>query len=131
MSEATQQKISLKDFKSWLQGVEDMQEEGWTPSPTQWKKIREKIDQIQETVITVPQSPQPYQPATPQPWSPPYIVTATDSHTNTLGHAPKMSQFQPIHPPPPPINTESGLTTENTKTPNIDTSDGKYNTSFL
>lgn len=38
--------ITLDQFKSWLLGVEDMQPENWTPSNTQWKKIRAKIDEI-------------------------------------------------------------------------------------
>lgn len=44
-------KLSLKDFKMWLEGVEEMQSEGWTPTPEQWNKIRSKIDIIEETVV--------------------------------------------------------------------------------
>lgn len=39
-------KLSVKEFKMWLQGVEEMQEENWTPDARQWSRIREKIDQI-------------------------------------------------------------------------------------
>ncbi len=39
-------KISLEQFRSWLQGVEDMQPDDWIPNAEQWKRIREKIDQV-------------------------------------------------------------------------------------
>lgn len=38
--------ISLEQFRAWLAGVEDMQDDGWTPSASQWNKIRSKIDEI-------------------------------------------------------------------------------------
>ena len=38
--------ITLEQFRAWLAGVEDMQEDGWTPSAAQWRKIRSKIDEI-------------------------------------------------------------------------------------
>lgn len=40
--------ISLERFKSWLEGVEEMQEDGWHPSAAQWKTIRDKFDLIRE-----------------------------------------------------------------------------------
>jgi hypothetical protein len=40
--------ISMSQFKSWLEGVEEMQEDGWHPSATQWKTIRAKFDMITE-----------------------------------------------------------------------------------
>lgn len=42
----------LKEFKSWLEGVEDMQDDDWTPSDIQWKKIRKKIDELEENPQT-------------------------------------------------------------------------------
>ena len=39
--------MTLEQFRAWLSGVEDMQEDDWTPSPTQWKKIRSKFDEIE------------------------------------------------------------------------------------
>lgn len=38
--------MTLEQFRAWLCGVEDMQEIDWTPSPSQWKKIRDKLDEI-------------------------------------------------------------------------------------
>ena len=44
---------SLEMFKAWLSGVEEMQGPDWTPSPEQWKKIRDKIENIEEEVQQV------------------------------------------------------------------------------
>lgn len=41
---------TLEMFKAWLSGVEEMQGPDWTPSPEQWKKIRDKIENIEEEV---------------------------------------------------------------------------------
>jgi hypothetical protein len=40
--------VSVKDFLSWLSGVEDMQEEGWYPSAEQWARIRSKIELLED-----------------------------------------------------------------------------------
>ena len=42
--------ITIKEFRMWLQGVEEMQDAAWVPSPTQWQRIREKIDTIRDEV---------------------------------------------------------------------------------
>jgi hypothetical protein len=42
------QKITIKEFKMWLEGVIEMQDDGWTPDPKQWTKILEKIHNINE-----------------------------------------------------------------------------------
>ncbi len=41
-------KISLREFKAWMDGVEDVQEDDWVPSKAQWDKIREKISLIED-----------------------------------------------------------------------------------
>jgi len=43
-------KLTFSEFKMWLQGVEEMQDEGWTPSPVQWKRIKEKLMLVTEKV---------------------------------------------------------------------------------
>lgn len=45
-------KITVKEFKMWLEGVEEMQDSDWTPTPAQWSRIRAKIDTVDE--ITAP-----------------------------------------------------------------------------
>jgi hypothetical protein len=40
--------LSVKEFKMWLQGVEEMQSEDWVPDARQWQRIRSKIDMIND-----------------------------------------------------------------------------------
>lgn len=42
--------ISMDQFRSWLEGVEDMQPADWTPDQEQWRRIREKIDLVDVTI---------------------------------------------------------------------------------
>ncbi len=44
-------KQSLAEFHAWLEGVEELQPEGWAPNAVQWKLIRNKIDGIKETIV--------------------------------------------------------------------------------
>ncbi len=46
--------ISLIEFKMWLEGVEEMQENGWTPDARQWLRIRSKIDAIENEPVRPP-----------------------------------------------------------------------------
>ena len=41
--------LTVSEFKSWISGVEDMQDGNWYPSPVQWNKIRSKISMLVET----------------------------------------------------------------------------------
>lgn len=41
--------ITINEFKMWLQGVEEMQDDNWTPDSKQWARIREKIRAITES----------------------------------------------------------------------------------
>lgn len=50
--------ITVEMFKMWIEGIEEMQEDDWTPSPTQWKRIRQKIDMLEDE--PVPVAVQPY-----------------------------------------------------------------------
>lgn len=44
-----EKKLSVSDFKNWLEGVLDFQEEGWTPNLDQWNKILEKVEELDDT----------------------------------------------------------------------------------
>lgn len=48
-----QEQISAREFRIWLEGVEEMQDDEWVPSSTQWKRIREKIDTIKDDQVVV------------------------------------------------------------------------------
>ena len=41
-------KISLGEFKTWLEGVHSMQKDDWQPDAEQWKMIVERINDIEE-----------------------------------------------------------------------------------
>ena len=55
-------RITIKDFKMWLEGVEEMQASDWVPDARQWQRIREKINSIEDIapapVYTLPERPQ-------------------------------------------------------------------------
>ena len=66
--------LTINDFKMWISGIEEMQEDSWSPSPSQWRRIREKIDLIIVEVKHVesqPQSSNPYERAYVAPISTP------------------------------------------------------------
>ncbi len=121
-------KITFSEFKYWLQGVESMAKEGWRPTAQQWRTIREKIN----TISDVPQQ------------------THTE-HTRVAGNvteAPRpkyegpvtmapsaMSNIQPvITSAGPPHNAALFANADApaipVKTPSIDTSGGRYDSSF-
>lgn len=122
---ARKKKISVEQFRAWLEGVEEMQPDGWTPNDEQWKRIRQKIDMIEEEVVVEERivSQQSYAP-------------------------PPQQQQRPNNPPPAPAGgppVQSTLTPEpasiasprpqpsgsgKIKTPDIDTSGGEYMSGF-
>lgn len=114
--------ITIKEFKMWLRGVEEMQPDDWTPDHRQWSRIRDRIDNIIES------APVPVvantQPAFREEYQPPRA-------------APVMAQagMRSVTPQPPSNaamfgNADNPLTP--TKTPNVDTSNGKpYEPAFI
>lgn len=68
--------MKVDNFKSWLDGVLEMNEEGWVPSKIQWKKILEKINSLEidnSMVNSQPTSPGHYNNPIVQPsYNPPY-----------------------------------------------------------
>lgn len=46
--EKMQKKITVPELRSWLEGVQELQGDDWTPTPDQWKKILAKIANLQE-----------------------------------------------------------------------------------
>lgn len=63
-------KVTYSEFLSWLEGVESMQEEGWTPNPQQWQTIREKLDTVKPDVQVKEVEVQPTTPDVPVPQGP-------------------------------------------------------------
>lgn len=124
-------KQSLKEFRAWLQGVEELQSDEWSPNFDQWKLIRDKIDGIIEEKVVVEK-------------------TTASPHVNN--NAPPVYNTPPppglppgIQPPPPvggfiPTDVEMSPAARQllnpavnggkVVTPNIDTSDGNITSSF-
>lgn len=100
---------SLALFKAWLTGIEEMQGEDWSPNLEQWKRIKSKLMDIEDTP-SVPAYAEP--PRLQQPWIPPQQFTPPTS--SAFDVAPRM-----------PIQHM-----ESTKTPDIDSSAG-YQSSLV
>ena len=120
--------ITVKEFKMWLQGVEEMQPDGWSPDQRQWAKIRAKID-----IITEAESIEPV----PAKYATPYIaprfgpdVAPSNAGTQpvTAPVMPRALLVQPAQLAGPFANGDGQTPV---KTPNIDTGVGKpYESSF-
>lgn len=101
-------KITLSEFRAWLSGVEEMQDDNWAPSQSQWETIRRKMDLIIED--EAPAAPAQVPVVHQQP-----VQYAQPQQPSAMPSAPVVSK---------PSNVGSGLT------PDIDTSDGNYTSSF-
>ena len=127
MAEKTTPSITIKEFRMWLEGVEEMQEEGWVPDAKQWARIRTKINSIEDAPLpkrTEAQVPQynTYNPneVAPSGYIPePFQIPTTVLANPASGGLPGMGNA-PAFP--------GGLVT--TKTPDIDTSVGGYVSKF-
>lgn len=118
-------KISINEFKMWLEGVEEMQEEGWVPNPTQWKRIREKLNSVIE-------NEQPSVDKQEQ-----YVGVKTKVRNNQqqstmapIANVPSALVPPNLPPGPPPsalFGSPDGL---QARTPSIDTTDGNYKSAF-
>lgn len=88
--------MTLEQFRAWLSGVEDMQDDDWTPSPTQWKKIRSKFDEIEVPI---------------QSTAPTYPPVARSYQVQPLMEpAPSLiPMMEPTLPPPPQMRFESDI----------------------
>lgn len=144
--------ITLKEFKMWLQGVEEMQADGWVPDARQWTRIREKIDQILEEetppamhyapgvrraapggeVALPPGSELVFQPMNT---SPPPASGAAAAAPSALNTAPAASSPRSPRVTSTPSGVPVTLARDSqvpVKTPDIDTSNGKeYNSNFV
>lgn len=123
------QQMTLRDFKQWLAGVEEMQGEEWVPSKEQWGKIREKINNITDVGVHVaPQYPQTPQYPVPQFHQPVVPIHAVPGSSSLEGATQQPRPFVPPRLPPSMVTDPTGH--GKAVTPNIDTSDGQYTSTF-
>ena len=80
-----QKKISVKEFKAWIEGIEELQPDGWAPTAEQWKIIRERINMIDDTPSGTPSAKHPLHQNVP-------VTNVKHPVTNT----------RPVVPPPAP-----------------------------
>lgn len=134
-------KYTLSEFKAWLEGVEELQPANWSPDATQWKLIRDRLFSIVEDVAPAPaapihqdyvssqsyaQAPRYAEPAPYQPpidsWVPPPSAVAPMVEATPAAQALMSGKKLPTSMVP----DASGKL----KTPDINTSDGNYESSF-
>lgn len=161
-------KITLAEFRAWLEGVEELQPKSWVPDAAQWKLIRNKIkcivepepeqgeppvtsalEQMQRSPNTpLPPAPParrrvPVPEPTPQPggWESIGLGGPDVPRGPTGPSALDGLDSKPATPPPPgppgklptssvPLQSPDGTVTPGTKTPDIDTSDGTFESQF-
>jgi hypothetical protein len=126
--------LTVTDFRSWLEGVEDMQGDDWSPSLEQWKKIRSKIELLEEvdleeiiSSVKTATVPTPTQTTgyinTPQgPIPRPAPFPTAPSFLEDPAAQPKLTTVMPSRP-----NSIIG----SSKTPDIETSGGEYTGAFV
>jgi len=138
--------LTVKEFRIWLQGVEEMQDADWTPSAAQWKRIREKLELVNdaqpvglkpvgpvyrnnEPPTLPPGFPIPPMYAAPGAGDPPPPVAGPSSLAPTPQVPAAPRQVRTLNGLPVTLASGNGQTA---KTPDIDTSHGKnYSTPFV
>lgn len=121
-------KISLNEFKAWLEGVEELQPSGWAPNADQWVLIRDKIKSIKEE----PKSEHKSEPAN----IPEQDIQLAQPQQNSGTFIPPPPPVGGI--PPAPIDMSPAAQqllarneNDTIKTPDIDTSDGNISSPFV
>lgn len=89
---AKRKRITLSEFRAWLQGVEELQTAGWSPNAEQWKLIRDKIDAIVESKMQVVEQQVHVPNNGPRP-----------QFQQQPHYQPQYSGPVPFIPPPPPV----------------------------
>ena len=141
--------ITLDEFKAWLEGVEELQPTGWAPDANQWKLIRNKIECIVEKQMPVahPTMGPVAQSLMPRPAP---TMTVSNEGLNVPAQAVPHTPQMPL-PAVPQRSALDGISEAEVRpaaaaspaqiplapgpdgkghTPNIDTSDGSFQSSF-
>jgi hypothetical protein len=133
-------KVSVSEFKNWLDGVLDFQPEDWVPDRGQWEKILNKIKQLDENTSqparAAPVPAAPKGPRNPRPVPPLNVGKAEMDATVELPDiVPERQNRQVVtvqqNGPPKIVDAGDGGakiidTGQIHKTGNINTRDGNY-----
>lgn len=140
MAAKRKKKVTLKEFRAWLEGVEELQPKEWSPTAEQWKLIRAKIDSIvEETSKVVQHAPVKEEvrnsppvagqrPPAPPPGEsnlPPGVPAFPEVPSNIPAEAANITVS------PEAARLMNPASDGKTKTPEIDTSDGNFNSPFV
>lgn len=123
------QKQTLKEFRAWLQGVEELQADNWAPNREQWQLIRAKIDGIVEEkqiVEKIVQPATPVQPAMPAAVPPQGMTSMITPPPPTGGFPPADVEMTPAAR----AMLDPSINGGKVKTPDMDTSDGNVESPF-
>lgn len=127
-------KKTYSEFVAWLEGVECMQDENWTPSAAQWRTIRTALDNIKPDVVEVEVEVETPAPAgTARQPGPIQVIEPPTGFSQPPQPAPRpmepqrlpagMKQVAPAAPGVPAATTTRGDEV-------LDTSDGHYTSEF-
>jgi len=132
-------KLTLAEFKAWLEGVEELQPENWAPNHDQWELIRSRINgiiepvpEIVKEVVQPPTNPllsrpdAPVQPPVNPAFAAPPAPSSIPEGPVVKTHDGTAYVPSAVEAPPQMPTTDGGRS----KTPNIDTTDGSYESSF-
>jgi len=112
-------KTTLENFRSWLEGVEEMQGDDWVPTSEQWKKIRNKIDLIEAVKEEITEVPPTYARI------PTHAPAPVQSQGSSLDYI-----AAPVAPVEMSPNAPMAKGQHQVKTPDIDTSKGDYKSAY-
>lgn len=135
MSEEKKEVITVRDFKSMIEGMDMIMGDDWTPNEDQWRRIRKKIDALIETE-TQPKplaaGGQPVVGGSVLSKFPTSVPASIPSNAELA--TPPSSLTPPVAQPVIPKSVASGPVADGTvarvKTPDIDTSSG-YQTGYV
>ncbi len=127
-------KQTLAEFRAWLSGVEELQPDDWAPNATQWRLIRDKINNVIEPKAAMDE-------ATIQ-----KLLAGINKPANNFGAPPQHGNPYPVgggvpvgdvvdtqtHAKEQPVILKSApeIDIAGAAKPNLDTSDGNYNSGF-
>jgi hypothetical protein len=118
---------SLTEFRAWLSGVEEMQDEDWAPNVSQWALIRKRIGMIEDFEDKTPSIQQNIHTRSVQPIHqvpssiiPPQLPTSFDNAEIISNKVPSSAI--------PDGTLQSSMNGTSVKTPDIDS--GPYTSGF-
>lgn len=113
--------VTVRDLQTFIDAVEfASDQEEWVPSAKQWKRIRQMIDDLDEAPAPVPAPVQ----------QPVYHQPAPIHHAPSgFGQGPANPTYSaPVQTSLPPLFGTGGAVPA--RTPDIDTTNGQYSSSF-